>query len=254
MADREPSVLSAAPAATPATSDDSDGGDSERSDTLVDDDSRGDTVSDTSRVETLVDDDDPLSRAETTVREDTQDRPLVDLTALPNIGTGEVPKTRNHQRPAGPTVHVAGYFRRQAGAVIDTLIILPVALLMTWIAGGLTSLELPASRNRGLDFWLDLLLAVDPALIGGLGLTIAIAAVYALVFQAIIGRTPGMRVVGVRVIDVYGDPPTTGRAIARTFGYLVSLATLGLGFLWIGFDSEKRGLHDWIAGTYVIKG
>jgi uncharacterized RDD family membrane protein YckC len=26
-----------------------------------------------------------------------------------------------------------------------------------------------------------------------------------------------------------------------------------LGFLWVGFDSEKRGLHDWIAGTYVIK-
>jgi uncharacterized RDD family membrane protein YckC len=26
-----------------------------------------------------------------------------------------------------------------------------------------------------------------------------------------------------------------------------------LGFFWVGFDSEKRGLHDWIAGTYVIK-
>ena len=30
-------------------------------------------------------------------------------------------------------------------------------------------------------------------------------------------------------------------------------ATLFLGFLWIGFDSEKRGLQDWIAGTYVIR-
>jgi uncharacterized RDD family membrane protein YckC len=29
---------------------------------------------------------------------------------------------------------------------------------------------------------------------------------------------------------------------------------LFLGFLWIGFDSEKRGLHDWIAGTYVVRG
>ena len=39
----------------------------------------------------------------------------------------------------------------------------------------------------------------------------------------------------------------------RTAGYLAGLATLSLGFLWIGFDAEKRGLHDWIAGTYVIR-
>jgi uncharacterized RDD family membrane protein YckC len=29
--------------------------------------------------------------------------------------------------------------------------------------------------------------------------------------------------------------------------------TLSLGYLWIAFDAEKRGLHDWIAGTYVIR-
>ena len=39
----------------------------------------------------------------------------------------------------------------------------------------------------------------------------------------------------------------------RSGGYVAAAATLLLGFLWIGFDSEKRGLHDWIAGTYVIR-
>ena len=39
----------------------------------------------------------------------------------------------------------------------------------------------------------------------------------------------------------------------RCAGYLAGVATLFLGFLWMGFDSEKRGLHDWIAGTYVIR-
>jgi uncharacterized RDD family membrane protein YckC len=28
---------------------------------------------------------------------------------------------------------------------------------------------------------------------------------------------------------------------------------LALGFLWIGFDREKRGLHDWLADTYVVR-
>jgi uncharacterized RDD family membrane protein YckC len=56
----------------------------------------------------------------------------------------------------------------------------------------------------------------------------------------------------VRVIDLYGDQPSILRTAARTAAYLASLATLGLGFFWIGFDSEKRALHDWLAGTYVV--
>jgi len=62
-----------------------------------------------------------------------------------------------------------------------------------------------------------------------------------------------MRALGLKVIDVYGEPPSVTRSALRTLGYLAGLATLGLGFVWVGFDAEKRGLHDWIAGTYVIR-
>ena len=55
------------------------------------------------------------------------------------------------------------------------------------------------------------------------------------------------------MIDVYGERPSFARIGLRVGGYLVGLCTLFLGFLWIGFDAEKRGLHDWIAGTYVIR-
>jgi uncharacterized RDD family membrane protein YckC len=84
-------------------------------------------------------------------------------------------------------------------------------------------------------------------------LFIAIGEVYLLVFHIVRGRTLGMQVMKLKVIDVYGDPPSPRRCVARCAGYLACAATLFLGFLWIGFDSEKRGLHDWIAGTYVIK-
>ena len=67
------------------------------------------------------------------------------------------------------------------------------------------------------------------------------------------GRTPGMRLLRLRIINPYGEPPGALRALVRTAGYVLSFATLSLGFLWIGFDREKRGLHDWIAGTYVIR-
>jgi len=152
-----------------------------------------------------------------------------------------------------PTFYASGFWRRAAGFGIDAAIILPVGLLLTWMAGAISGLDVPASRFRGLDFWLDLLLTSDPVTWGAIGLLAAIAVVYLLVFQVILGQTPGMRVVGARVIDVYGEAPSYGRAAARTAGYLACFATLGLGFLWAGFDAERRGLHDWISGTYVVR-
>lgn len=148
---------------------------------------------------------------------------------------------------------MAGFWRRVAAAFIDLAIIMPVTWIMSWVTGALTGIHLPASRHRGLDFWLDLLLASDPALLGFVGLTLAIATVYVLVFQITLAHTPGMRVMKLRIIDQYGDPPSVARVAARTSGYLAAAATLGLGFIWIGFDSEKRGLHDWLSGTYVVK-
>jgi uncharacterized RDD family membrane protein YckC len=152
------------------------------------------------------------------------------------------------------SVHVAGFWRRLGAALIDLGIIAPVSLILTWLASLIAAVELPPSRMRGLDFWLDLALSGDPALTMAMGLFVAVGLIYLLVFQTTTARTMGMRVLGLRIIDVYGDPPSSARCAARTAGYLAGAATLLLGFLWIGFDSEKRGIHDWLAGTYVIRG
>ncbi len=162
---------------------------------------------------------------------------------------------RSQQRSAksAATFFVSGFWRRALAACVDLLVILPVSMLLCKVAGSLAGLSLPPSRVQGLDFWLDLLLAGDGTLIGALGLTLAIASLYSLIFHISMGRTIGMRALKLRIIDVYGDEPSTNRALARTAGYLLGVATLGLGFIWIAFDSEKRGLHDWLAGTYVVK-
>jgi uncharacterized RDD family membrane protein YckC len=162
------------------------------------------------------------------------------------------------QRPGrrdAPSVWVAGFWKRLAAAVIDFAIILPAALIVIFIASTAAGVHLPPRDIQmfDVDMWIDLVLASDPALVMGLVLFLAIAVTYLLVFHITLGRTLGMRVLGIKVIDVYGDPPSPARCIARCAGYLASVATLFLGFLWIGFDSEKRGLQDWIAGTYVIK-
>ena len=157
-------------------------------------------------------------------------------------------RTRN-----APEFFAAGFWRRAAGALIDLAIIVPVVALMYLVVSKAADISVPSSRHHGVDFWLDLLLEGDPALITLVGLLLAIATIYVLVFQIILSRTPGMRIMKLRIIDQYGEPPSTARAAARTSGYLASAATLGLGFIWIGFDSEKRGLHDWLSGTYVVR-
>ncbi len=170
--------------------------------------------------------------------------------AAPRAATAR-PATR---RDAGPSVHVVGFWRRLAAAAIDLGVVVPVAALLTWITSAIAGVHIPRSNMHGADFWLDLFLASDPALLMALGLFTAIGCIYLFVFQVTMGRTLGMHVLKLRVIDVWGDTPSNARCAIRTAGYLASALTLFLGFLWIGFDSEKRGLHDWIAGTYVIKG
>jgi len=157
-------------------------------------------------------------------------------------------------RREADTVYVVGFWKRTIGAAIDLAIVGPAALLVTMIASWVTGVHLPGNLQvLDLDLWIDLVLASDPALVMGLGLFAAIGLTYLLVFHIVVGRTLGMRLLRIKIIDIYGDRPSAARCLARCAGYLAGVATLFLGFLWMGFDSEKRGLQDWIAGTYVIR-
>jgi uncharacterized RDD family membrane protein YckC len=151
-------------------------------------------------------------------------------------------------------VFVVGFWRRLVAAAIDLAIVVPPTLLITLLAGRIAGLHMPSNlRLLDVDLWLDLVLATDPALVMALALLVAIGLIYLLVFHVVVGRTLGMRVMKLTIIDVYGARPSPARCLARCAGYVAGFATLFLGFLWMGFDSEKRGLQDWIAGTYVIR-
>jgi len=165
------------------------------------------------------------------------------------------PQLQRPSRREAPSVFVVGFWKRAAAAAIDLAIVIPAALLITLIVSKIAGVHLPPKNMKvtDLDLWIDLVLATDPALLMGLVLMLAIGMTYLVVFHIVLGRTLGMRVLKIKIIDVYGDPPSPARCLARCAGYLAGVATLFLGFLWVGFDSEKRGLHDWIAGTYVIR-
>ena len=79
-----------------------------------------------------------------------------------------------------------------------------------------------------------------------------IAALYFVFFWSGAGRTPGMHVIGIRVRDPAGKPPSIRRAVVRALVMAFSIAILFLGYLPVLFDRRRRGLPDLVAGTEVV--
>ena len=69
---------------------------------------------------------------------------------------------------------------------------------------------------------------------------------------AVSGRTLGMAVLGIRVVRADGAPAEPRRGVIRSLVFPLSFLLLGLGFLGILVQRERRALHDLIAGTAVI--
>jgi uncharacterized RDD family membrane protein YckC len=78
-------------------------------------------------------------------------------------------------------------------------------------------------------------------------------AAYAAVMWKLKGTTVGGAVFNVKVARVDGRPIDWSTAIVRALGCFLSLAVVGLGFLWIVFDDGKQAWHDKIAGTVVVR-
>jgi len=65
--------------------------------------------------------------------------------------------------------------------------------------------------------------------------------------------TVGKRVLRLKVTDEAGNRISFGRSTGRYFSKMLSRAIMSIGFFMIGFTDRKRGLHDMIAGTLVIR-
>jgi uncharacterized RDD family membrane protein YckC len=152
------------------------------------------------------------------------------------------------------TVRVAGFWRRSAAGLVDAFVLTAVFLLLDVIVTVALGHPLPRLKQLGPDYLVDV--AVNGNLLAeiGLGLFGVVCFLYFFVFQALRGQTPGQALLGMRVVDGFGERPSPGRAFARTAAFLPSWALFALGVVWIAFDREKRGLHDRLADTYVITG
>lgn len=156
-------------------------------------------------------------------------------------------------RPAGPVVQVGGFWRRSLAAAVDALCLSPVLLIAGWFAFRMAGISVAGGPALRAEVVLELLLWGGLPVYAVLVLAIGLTQLYAFLFLAVAGHTPGLRLLRLRVINVYGERPEWWRVVLRCCGLLLGMGLLGLGLIWIGVDREKRGLHDWLAGTYVVR-
>jgi uncharacterized RDD family membrane protein YckC len=78
--------------------------------------------------------------------------------------------------------------------------------------------------------------------------------IYLTTCLGLFGKTLGMRIFSLEVVDVEeSDYPTFHQAALSSTVYLLSLAFGGIGFLTVPFNEERRAMHDLLSGTIVVK-
>lgn len=125
-------------------------------------------------------------------------------------------------------------WRRWGAAALDTLL-LWIGHLVIWIS---SVLILPEGEWK-------LRVPLVMAAFSGLA--------YLVVLWKIRGATLGQEALGLRVVRYDGQPLTWDDAFRRLGGYLLAALPFHLGFLSIFWDPYRRGWHDFIAQTLVIR-
>jgi len=129
----------------------------------------------------------------------------------------------------------AGFWIRVAASLVD-------GLLLTLLSGIFVALSW-VTGSSGLSV---------------LGSLLSFAASLAIVFVGWgrFGTSPGKRLLGLAIV-AEGVAPGEGigavKALVRWIGYFLSAFLLGIGFLLVAFRGDKRGLHDLVAGTSVVR-
>ena len=81
---------------------------------------------------------------------------------------------------------------------------------------------------------------------------ILVSIVYFVAFWAAAGRTPGMHLLGVRVVTRGGAKPGLWRSVVRLIGLWLAIVPCFAGFLPALVDDRRRALQDFLAGTLVV--
>ena len=137
-------------------------------------------------------------------------------------------------------VEYAGFWIRLGAYIIDSILMALIIYPLLYAIYGLAGADYSSAFNSN-GFIPMLLIWVLPI-------------VTVIWFWVKKQATPGKMLFSLRVLDAKtGNSSTIGQSVARYLGYMIAGIPLGLGYIWVAFDSKKQGWHDKIAGTVVVR-
>ena len=158
-------------------------------------------------------------------------------------------KLREGVMPAAG-MRYAGFWIRVLAFLIDSVILGTVSSILQYAMFPATLTNTPITPGSNpFD-------TLGPALARA-GWAILVSTLFSMTYSAwfigALGATPGLMALGLKVVRPDGSSIGYGRAVGRYFAAMLGGMILGIGYLLVAFDSEKRALHDMICDTRVIK-
>jgi uncharacterized RDD family membrane protein YckC len=144
--------------------------------------------------------------------------------------------------PVAVCVDIAGrqsapIFRRFLSATLDLMV---VCLLSSPLGLLVKQTDLKWQDSRTIAF--------------AIGTFIVMGFVYLTISTAFTGRTLGMKLFSLRVVDARtGLIPTGGQSAARALVYMLTLASAGIALVYTFVDSERNTAHDRFTRTAVVR-
>jgi uncharacterized RDD family membrane protein YckC len=157
-------------------------------------------------------------------------------------------------RESGPrsgTMQYAGFWIRVLARIIDAVLLSIVYLPFGAALGALfiPILQRGGSIGSGSEGIIAGIFGFQMVLIG---LQLIGNAIYEIFFVYKYSATPGKMLVGKKIVNADGSKLSLNKAIARHFANYLNSFTLGIGYIMVALDEEKRGLHDRICDTRVV--
>jgi uncharacterized RDD family membrane protein YckC len=145
----------------------------------------------------------------------------------------------------------AGFWRRVWASLIDSIvlsiIVTPLGLLLGLPVFGLHMVDFENMDPEALRN------AIARVVFANLLHLIAGWIYFSLMQSSTRQASLGQMALGMKVTDLNGGRISLSRASSRYFAALISVITLGIGFLMVAFTEKKQALHDMICGTLVVR-
>ncbi len=153
----------------------------------------------------------------------------------------------------------AGFWKRVAAYILDAIILYVPNLLIMKAMGGDAAQETMKQALLAAPGDPHAMLAAYEQFYSTMGTAMIITTVLAWLYFAVCESsrwqaTPGKLALSIRVTDLQGNRISFPHALGRYLAKFLSVITLGIGFLMVGWTQRKQGLHDKLAKTLVLNG